>query len=506
MSNSKKARLKSSELRVRSSVSCSSWTATTFENVHYSTLLALLISSFSTQACTRAATAPSAYTASPAAEAFLDTLQERSFRFFWERTDGRTGLVPDRWPTRSFSSIAAIGFGLTAYPIGAERGWVTRAAAADRVLATLSFLWTLPQDSAVAGVAGVHGLFYHFLDFDTGLRYRTVELSTIDTALLMAGVLVCREYFDGTDAIDTRIRSLADSLYARVDWRWAAPRPPVIAMGWHPENGFLPNDWRGYNEAMILYVLALGSPDLSHTIDSTAWAQFTSTYDWRQAYGQEFVFFGPLFGHQYSHVWIDFRGIRDPYMRQHGIDYFENSRRATYAQRAYAIANPLAFRGYGDTLWGLTASDGPGDTTFVVDGRTRTFRTYSARGIGGPGDRAPDDGTIAPTAAASSIVFAPEIAAPAVIALRHAFGDDLFSTYGFVDAFNTTFVAQRTGRHPGRDTPRGWFDTDYLGIDEGPIVAMIENYRSGLVWRLMRQSPYIRRGLLRAGFTGGWLQ
>jgi len=424
--------------------------------------------------------------------AFLDTVEARTFHYFWDLTNPANGLTPDRSPTPSFSSIAAVGFALTAYPIGVERSYITRAQAAQRAVTTLRFFWTAPQDSAAAGATGYHGFFYHFLDMNTGARFQQVELSTIDTALLLAGILTCQSYFDGTDAVETEIRQLADSIYRRTDWQWAAPRPPVVALGWHPETGFLGYDWRGYNEAMILYILALGSP--THPVDGTAWSQWTAAYQWGTFYGQTHVGFAPLFGHHYSHVWIDFRGIRDAYTQAHGIDYFENSRRATYAQRAYAYANPDGWRGYGDRVWGLTASDGPGEVSLVIDGRRRQFHSYWARGASFT--EIPDDGTIAPTAAGGSIPFAPEIAVPALVAMRQTYGDSLFTTYGFRDAFNPTFT---------QANPAGWFDVDYLGIDQGPILAMAENYRTELVWRIMRGNPYIVRGLCRAGFTGGWL-
>jgi hypothetical protein len=273
-------------------------------------------------------------------------------------------------------------------------------------------------------------------------------------------------------------------------------------MGWKPEEGFLVSDWRGYDEAMILYVLALGSP--THAVEPAAWDEWTRTYEWQTFYGQTHVNFAPLFGHQYSHVWVDFRGIRDGYMRAHGIDYFENSRRATLAQRAYAVDNPQRWAGYGPNEWGLTASDGPRDGETTLDGLSRKFFTYSARGAAGNEIR--DDGTIAPTATGGSVPFAPEIAIPALIAMREKYGDRLFTKYGFLDAFNATFP--RTGLTPqtGTIVPGiAWFDSDYLGIDQGPIIAMVENYRSGLVWRVMRTNPYIKTGLQRAGFTGGWL-
>ncbi|MDQ3950736.1 MAG: Tat pathway signal protein, partial [Gemmatimonadota bacterium] len=290
--------------------------------------------------------------------AFLDEVQERTFRFFWETTNSSNGLVPDRWPTQATSSVAAVGFGLTAYIVGVEQGSITRAAAGARVLATLRFFWNAPQSAAATGVTGYRGFFYHFLDMQTGHRSEQVELSTIDTGLLLMGVLAAQQYFTGSDVAESEIRALADSLYWRVDWVWASARPPAISMGWWPEGGFIPHDYDGYNEAMFLYVLALGSP--THPIQPESWAEFTSSYRWAPFYGQEHVNFAPLFGHQYSHVWVDFRGIQDPYMRSKGIDYFENSRRATLAQRAYAIDNPNGWQGYGADIWGLSASDGPG--------------------------------------------------------------------------------------------------------------------------------------------------
>ncbi|MGH7446839.1 MAG: glucoamylase family protein, partial [Longimicrobiales bacterium] len=259
----------------------------------------------------------------PEASAFLDTLEQRTFDFFWTRTNTANGLTPDRWPTPSFSSIAAVGFALTAYPVGVERGYISRAQAAARVLTTLRFFWRAPHGPDAAGVSGHQGFFYHFLDMQTGHRFQTVELSTIDTSLLMAGVLFAQSWFDRQDAAEVEIRALADSLYRRIDWRWAQPRSPAVSMGWRPESGFIEAEWNGYNEAMILLVLALGSP--THPVDDDAWTAWTSTYQWGSFYGHEHVGFAPLFGHQYSHVWIDFRGIQDDYMRGRGIDYFENS-------------------------------------------------------------------------------------------------------------------------------------------------------------------------------------
>jgi hypothetical protein len=449
------------------------------------------------------------YTATAGDGAFMDTLSRRTFDFFWQTTNPRNGLTPDRWPTKSFSSVAAVGFALTAYPIGVEHGWVSRNDARERVLTTLRFFWTAPQGPQSAGVTGNHGFFYHFLDMETGQRFQNVELSTIDTALLLAGMLTCRQYFDGSDAGDQEVRALADSIYARVDWRWASDGGAVVTMGWRPDSaayqnsrGFILSTWRGYNEGMLLYVLALGSP--THAIDPSAWTEWTRSYKWNHFQGQDYLQFAPLFGHQYSHIWIDFRNVQDAFMRSHGIDYFENSRRATLAHRQYAIANPSGWRGYGADTWGLTASDGPLDSVFTVEGRQRTFHTYWARGVGT--DELNDDGTIAPTAAGGSVAFAPEVAVPALVAMRRTYGDALFGQYGFIDAFNPTLHALGPRLHHGRIVDGlSWFDTDYLGIDQGPIIAMVENWRSGFVWKLMRQNSSVVLGLCRAGFTGGWL-
>jgi hypothetical protein len=468
-----------------------------------------LASGCSTTAPGRSAGALTAYAPTPSEQAFLDTVSRRTFNFFWETTNPRNGLTPDRWPTKSFSSVAAVGFALTAYPIGVERGWVSRDAARDRVLTTLRFFWNAPQGPEGSGVTGYRGFFYHFLDMETGLRFDNVELSTIDTALLLAGALTCRQYFDRDVAGELEIRALADSLYRRVDWDWAREGQPVVNMGWRPEpaanqdpRGFNISSWRGYDEGMILYVLALGSP--THPIDPIAWAEWTRTYKWEGFQGEEYVQFGPLFGHQYSHIWVDFRGIRDAYMRDKGIDYFENSRRATLAHRAYATANPAGWRGYAPDAWGLTASDGPLDSTFAVDGRSRTFHTYWARGVGT--DEMNDDGTLVPTAAGGSIPFAPEVAIPTLHSMRRQYGDPLFGQYGFVDAFNPTLRTPGPPLHHGRIVAGvSWFDTDYLGIDQGPIVAMIENWRNGFVWNLMRRNGDVVRGLCRAGFRGGWI-
>lgn len=434
----------------------------------------------------------------------VNNLQRRSFRYFWNTAHEETTLIPDRFPSPSFASIAAMGFGLTAYVIGAERGFVSRSHARERTLRTLRFLEGLPQGPEEQGRAGYNGFFYHFLDMETGHRFGTNELSTVDTALLLAGVLLVQTYFDRPTREESEIRAIADRLYRRVDWRWAQARPPAISHGWRPETGYLRFDWRGYNEALLLYILALASP--THPVGSDAWEAWTSTYDdyWGKFSGQEFLSFGPMFGHQYSHVWIDFRGIQDEFMRRKGIDYFENSRRAAYAQREYARQNPMRWRGYDSEIWGLTACDGPADTVRTFNGEERGFFTYAARATASV--HVLDDGTIAPTAAVGMIPFAPEIVIPTIRAFRARFGEHLYQRYGFLDSVNPSFTFTDVPLQHGRLVENvGWVANDYLGIDQGAIVAMIENYRSELIWKIMQRNPYIRLGLQRAGFRGGWL-
>jgi hypothetical protein len=350
-------------------------------------------------------------------------------------------------------------------------------------------------------MTGDRGFFYHFLEFDTGHRYRTNELSTIDTSLLLAGMLTTQVYFDQDHPEEVEIRALVDSIYRRAEWPYFLSDSGTVFMAWRPERGLGPARWRGYDESLILHVLALGSP--THPLDAITYDAYVSTYEWQEFYGRAHVNFAPLFGHQYSHIWIDFRGIQDAYMRARGIDYFENSRQATYAQHAYATDNPMGWRDYGEEIWGLTASDGPADTTVTVDGVERRFRRYWARGAAAADIR--DDGTIAPTAVGGSVPFAPDITIAALRAMRERYGSQLFTEYGFLDAFNPS-VPEGIRTERGTVVPGvGWFDSDYLGIDQGPILLMAENYRTGLIWDLMKRSEPIVRGLCRAGFRGGWL-
>ncbi len=420
----------------------------------------------------------------------LDAVQRGAFGYFLHETNDANGLVRDKtcpnWP----ASIAAVGLGLTAYPVGVERGFVTRRAAAERALTTLRFFWQSKQGPD-PDATGHMGFYYHFLDMQTGARAWQCELSTIDSALLLGGMLISAAYFDGNTPAEREIRDLADRLYARVNWQWAQNGGVTVTHGWKPESGFLPYRWEGYDEALLLYVLGLGSP--THPLPAESYRAWASTYEWKTVYDTQFLYAGPLFTHQLSHVWIDFRGIQDAFMREHGIDYFENSRRATFVQQQHGIRNPGGFAHYGELCWGITASEGPGETTCRIDGIERRFFGYLARAV----PYGPDDGTIAPWAVVASLPFAPEIAVPTIADFTRwqRAGDH---PYGFKAAFNPTFP------DPG-GLPNGWVSPWHFGINEGPSVAMIENYKSGLVWQSMRGCRYLVAGLRAAGFTGGWL-
>lgn len=418
----------------------------------------------------------------------LDAFQRRALDYFLLQANPVTGLVADRDRPGFPASIAATGMGLAAYIVAAEQGWMSREEACRRTLMTLRFLWSSHQGPE-RFASGYKGFFYHFLDMKTGQRTWNSELSTIDTALLMAGVLLSARYFHLDFEGELEIRGLADNLYRRVDWRWALNGGPLICHGWKPGRGFLPYHWVGYDEALLLYVLALGSP--THRVGPESYAGWLSGYRWKRLYGQEFLYAGPLFIHQFSHLWIDFRGIRDVVMRERGIDYFENSRRATLVQREYAIRNPRGFKGYDHNNWGLTASDGPGRRLDTVNSAGRRFFAYRARGV----PFGPDDGTVSPWAAFASLPFAPEIVLPTVRHF-HALEPAHDRSCSAGATFNATFRNSDGG---------GWRSTDHVGINQGPIVIMFENYRSELIWRLLRTCPYIIDGLRSACFTGGWL-
>ncbi len=424
-------------------------------------------------------------------EAELEILQRESFSYFVHEANPANGLVIDKtapdWP----ASIAATGFALAAYPVGVERGFISRAAAVERTLATLRFFWKSPHGPE-PDATGYQGFYYHFLDMQTGRRAWQCELSTVDSTFLLAGVLTAGSYFDADTADEHEIRALADALYRRANWHWAQNQGATLTHGWKPESGFLQCRWEGYDEALLLYMLALGSP--TYPMSDGSYAAWGSTYQWQHCYGYDYLYAGSFFTHQLSHMWIDFRGIRDVFMRDKGMDYFENSRRATYVQQQYAIDNPLKLKGYGSCCWGITASDGPGPDTLKVDGIERQFFDYIARGV----PYGPDDGTLAPWAVVASLPFAPEIVLPAVEHFIHQLDLKATNPYGFKATFNATY--------PGKSgSVCGWVSPWHYGLNLGPIVLMIENYRSGLLWRLMRNCPYIVSGLRRAGFTGGWL-
>ena len=422
-------------------------------------------------------------------DADLEKLQLDSFQYFLDSTNPRNGLVADSTREGSPSSIAAVGLGLTAYPVAVERGFLSRRDAVERVGSTLRFFWEAGQSES-RDATGNRGFFYHFLDMTSGKRVWDCEISTIDSAYLFAGALTAAEYFQGADEGERRIRELARAIHARADWDWARNGGDAVSLGWTPESGFLAGRWTGYSEALVLYVLGLGSP--GKALPAESYRAWTATYEWRTVHGIPFLFAGPLFIHQLSHVWIDFRGIRDEFMRERGIDYFENSRRATLAQQRYAVENPNRYAGYGEFCWGITASEGPGPAELEIDGVRRRFFGYLARGI----PDGPDDGTIAPWAAVASLPFCPEAVLPTI---RHfgEIGVGTKSRYAVESTFNPTF--------PDSGHRSGWLSPVNLGLNDGPILLMIENHRSGLLWNLTRRCDVFRKGLTAAGFRGGWL-
>ena len=420
----------------------------------------------------------------------LHRLQRDGYTYLPDHTNPANGLVLDSTRPDAPASIAVVGFALGSYPVAVERGWCSRRQAAARTRATLEFFRAAPQGTQPTAT-GHRGFYYHFLDPTTGVRHGTCELSTIDTALLLAGALAAASYFDRPDPDEARIRVLAEELVAGPDWNWARDGGATVTHGWRPESGFLPHRWRGYDEALLLYLLGLGAP--SHPLPEESYRAWTDSYRWRRVYGRELLYAGPLFTHQYSHVWVDFRGIRDAYMRDRGIDYFENSRRATLLHRDYAIRNPQSYAAYCRCCWGLTASDGPGPAVHSVGGREIRFHDYLARGA----PFGPDDGTVAPWAAVASLPFAPEEVLETVDHF-HDLGLGTSCPYGFEATFNATYPID------GEDG-EVWVSPWNYGLNQGPLVLMIENHRTGLLWELLRDSPLLRRGLRRAGFRGGWL-
>ncbi|PWU10594.1 MAG: hypothetical protein C5B50_25340 [Verrucomicrobia bacterium] len=400
--------------------------------------------------------------------AFLSYVQQTCFDYFWYYANPANGLVPDRTASGSACSIAAVGFGLTAIGIAIDHGWVSRSAGAARVLTTLNTFLQGPQGTNTSGMIGYNGWFYHFLTMSGAVRAgSTIELSSIDTCLLLGGVMYAKQYFNQTNATENAIRSAADTLFNRVNWSWMARNSSGVAMAWYPETGFSTGNWIGYDEGMIIYILGLGTA--TNPLPASSWNYWTSGYVWETNYGQSYVAYPSLFTYEYSHCWIDFRHTADAYMTARNMSYFINSRRAALAQVNYSIANPNNWPGYGSNIWGLTASDGPNG--------------YTVHGLPPDGN---DDGTIAPTAAGGATPFTPEYSVPALLYMYSQARLHIWTAFSFRDAFNLK---------------KGWYDTDELGIDQGPIIIMIENYLTQKPWKLFMQNPEVQRGLTRAGFV-----
>lgn len=416
---------------------------------------------------------------------FLDTLQYRSFKYFLDYCNPKNGLVKDRSTETSPSSIAVVGFAVPVWAIGAEKGWITREHAADLTLNMLKFFWNSEQgDEKLA--TGKNGFYYHFIHMKTGERFWNCELSSIDSGLLFCGMIFARNYFNKETPTEIEIKNLSTKLLARADWKFwirsSEQRMPYqIGMGWD-EKGFHDAGWFGYTEALFLYVIASG---MNLPEPEKAYASFQSTYRWREPFNKNFghVVFPALFAHHYSFLWLNPFGLKDSYMKKKRIDYAENSRRATYVNREYSIVNPAKWIGYDSLSWGLSACDGPGDR-FNKEGKV--FYGYAARGSAGIDSTELDDGTIAPTAAGGSIPFAPEICIPSLMSMKNRYSYlPVFNKYGFLDSFNPTL---------------NWVNPDYLGLDQGPIIIMIENYLNGFVWNYFMKDEIVTKGLKILGF------
>lgn len=419
-------------------------------------------------------------------DSLIDRLQRAAFGYFERYVNPRNGLVADSSRPGSPSSIAVVGFALSAYVVAVERGWMPREVAIGRVLTTLRYLRNSPQGAA-ADATGHRGFYYHFLDMESGRRVWDCELSLIDSTLLMAGILTAGLYFDAGGQ-ETELRELADLLYRRVDWRWAQNDSATLAQGWKPECGFLHYGWEGYNEATILYALALGSP--THALADGAFETWTLTYQWEHLLGEDVLYCGPLFTHLFSHAWIDFRAIRDGFMREKDSDYFENTRRSIAVHREYCARNPHDYAGYGRDVWGISAGDGPVDEPRREHSRDSPHFGYMARGA----PYGPDDGTLCPWAMLATLPFEPEAAIRGTRTLL-ARSPQVCREGRFSSGYNPTLAA----------SSGGWLSEGWYGLDQGLLVLSIENARSGLVWKLLRDSADVRRGLTRAGFDGGWL-
>ncbi len=417
-------------------------------------------------------------------EMMLDSIQHKTFLFFLHEHHKTKGLVKDRAAAWAPASIAATGFGLPSFAIGAERNWISRKDAAQITLIILRFFANSNQ-SADTNATGYKGFYYHFIGLETGTRTWHCELSSIDTGILMMGIIFARNYYHENNATETEIRNLAAFLLGRLEWDFFLMNTTdkfnkTLSMGFTPEQGIHDFGWAGYSEGLFLYILAAGTGMENVEESYEAWLK---TYKWQTPYeGLSHVAFPPLFGHQFSHSFIDFRGLGDKYMKTKGIDYFENSRRATYVQRQYAIDNPKGWVGYDSLCWGITASDGPSSKYNFDD---KEFLAYAGRGTSGPDYNYFDDGTIAPYGAFSSLPFAPEIVLPTVKSLNTKYAQQLWGKYGYYDSFNLT---------------AGWFDHDFIGIDQGPMLMMIENFRTGFVWNYVMKDPIIQSGLNKLGY------
>lgn len=409
----------------------------------------------------------------------LDSIQYKTFLYFINEVNYENGLVKDRSADYSPASIAATGFAIPVWAIGVENNWIKREEAIKLTLNLLTFLLNSEQ-SDKDSATGYKGFYYHFLNMKTGKRMWNSELSSIDTGLLIAGIRFAAQYFNKNTNEEILIRKLADTLTNRVDWNFFCVPDGAdkytIAMEWDPEKQLSSYGWKGYNEALIMYIIAASS---NYNKILEGYDNWLSTYRVEEPYkGLKHILFPPLFGHQYSHLFVDFRNINDKFTKNLGIDYFENSRRAVYTQQQYAIENPYGFVGYDSLTWGITACDGPGEN-YNTD--KHKFLYYAGRGTSGKIYNYFDDGTIAPTASVASIVFAPELVLPTIKNLLNKYGKQgLWGEYGFKDAFNPT---------------ANWIAKDYLGIDQAPIVIMIENLKNGFVWKYTMKDPVISNGL-----------
>ncbi len=419
----------------------------------------------------------------------LSCLLKETFDYFLKEIIPETGLIPDSTQPNSPVSVAVMGLALTAYTVGVKRGLISRNQAVKITLKILRF-FSKSKQSIDNDATGYKGFYYHFIDGRTGARAWESEVSTIDTALFIAGALSSACFFDQDHNGEAEIRKLADDLYRRIDWQWALAGGDTICHGWKPEAGFLPYHWdKGYNEAQILYILALGSP--TFPISEKGYEKWTSTFEIRNYHSLRYIYAGPLFIHQMSQIWLPLKGIRDSACIKAGFDYFENSRRATLAQQLYAMNNPQGFAHYGEFGWGFTASDGPGPAELEVDGKKRVFYGYIARGA--PDDY--DDGTVSPWAVVASLPFAPDIVLGTI---RHAIEKLHLKAhsrvYGFDASFNPTFPKRTCNRN-------GWVSEWRFGLNQGPVILMIENFESGLIWKTMLKCQYVAVGLRRAGFV-----